>query len=155
MRQRRERRRGSAMVEFALASAVLFPCMIGAFTYGYAFYTYNLLESSIANGARYGAFRTYRCDNTADIEKGKLAIRNMTVYGTPSPGDQAVPLVRNLTVGNVDVTYNVNAKQIPLTLTVSLKNFSVKSVFNNFQLKDKPRVTLPFLGRYAPNESEL
>ena len=42
----------------------------------------------------------------------------------------------------------------PLSVTVNLKDFAVKSVFSDFQLKDKPRVTLPFLGRYAPNESE-
>jgi Flp pilus assembly protein TadG len=143
------------MVEFAIASTVLFPCMMGAFMYGHTFYTYNLLESSVANGARYGAFRTYRSDTAADIEKGKVAIRNMTVYGTPSPGDQAVPLVKNLALANVEVNYIVNAKQIPLSVTVSVKNFAVKSVFNDFQLKDKPRVTLPYLGRYAPNESEF
>lgn len=155
MRVRTGRRRGSAMVEFAIASALLLPCMIGAFTYGYAFYTYNVLESCVANGARYGAFRTYRSATASSIEKGKLAIRNMVVYGTPAPAEKAVPLVRNLSLANVEVTYTLNTKQIPLDVTVRLKDFKVKSVFRDFDLKGKPSVTLPYLGRYAPNESEM
>ena len=81
MRTLRSRQRGNSLVEFAIASAILIPCMSGVFGYGYTFYTYNLLESSVANGARYAAFRTYRCMSSSDIDKGKLAIKNMILKG--------------------------------------------------------------------------
>ena len=40
-------RGGNAMIEFALASAILIPLFIGTFQFGYTFYVYNLLATQV------------------------------------------------------------------------------------------------------------
>ena len=155
MNPRRKRQAGHAMVEFALASAILLPCMTGAFQFGYTFYTYNLLESAASNGARYAALRTYRCLSSGDIDKGKTAIKNMVVFGTPSPANNAVPVAKGLTTANVDVSYKLDSLSFPLEVTVSVKNYKINAVFIQYTLNGKPLATLPYLGRYAPEENEI
>lgn len=154
MMSRRRRQFGNAMVEFAVASAILLPCMGGTFQFGYTFYTYNLLESAAANGARYGAYRTYRSASAGDITKVKLAIKNMAVYGTPTPAAKAIPVVRNLTPANIQVDYTLDAAGLPLRVSVSVTNFNLNAIFKTIKLNGKPKAALPFLGRYAPEESE-
>jgi Flp pilus assembly protein TadG len=155
MMSRRNRQGGNAILELAIASAVLFPVMAGTFQFGYTFYAYNLLESAVANGGRYAAFRTYRCHGgSTDITKVKTAIKNMTVYSSPAASGDLVPVVRGLTPAAIDVSFTLNAQQIPTAVTVSVNSFTVQSVFQNYTFTGKPRCTIPFLGRYAPEESE-
>lgn len=154
MTLRRKNQRGNAMVEFALASAVLIPLMMGAFQFGYTFYTYNELQSAVANGARYASFRTYRClSGATDIAKVKTAIQNMTVYSSPTVSS-GVPVVKGLTPSAINVTFNLNSTQIPIAVTVSVKTFTVDSLFQKYTFAGKPASTLPYLGRYASQESE-
>ena len=58
--------------------------------------------TAVGNGARYAAQRTYRAASDADLEKARAAIRNMVVYGDPSPTDSA-PVVPNLNPDQVEV----------------------------------------------------
>ncbi len=154
-RRGRTSERGNAMVEFALASVVLIPVMTGAFQFGYSFYTYNLLQSAVSNGGRYAAFRTYRCLNGAtDVTKVKQAIQNMCVYGTPSPSGADKPVVAGLAPSNIDVTFTLSSTQVPTAVSVSVNRFTVKAIFKNYTLTGKPKLSLPYLGRYAPEESE-
>jgi len=143
------------MVEFALASAILIPAMAGSFQFGHTFYTYNLLQSAVANGGRYAAFRTYRCQAGAtDVTKVKTAIQNMTVYGSPTAPSGSVPVVKGLTPSAINVTFTLNAQQIPTAVTVSVSSFQVDSVFKKYTFTGKPKYQVPYLGRYAANESE-
>ncbi len=149
------RRRGSAMLEFALASAVLVPAMVGTFQYGYSFYLYNQLEAAVANAACYGAARTYKSSGgAADVDKGKNAIRNMLVYGAPSPAVGAKPVVLGLEPSHVTVEYTLGANGLPTKVAVSISNFTIDALFNSFTFYGKPYVEYPFNGRFAPNESE-
>jgi Flp pilus assembly protein TadG len=145
------RRRGSALIEFGIAAAVLIPVFGGTFKLGYSMYAYNLLESSVSNGARYAYGRTYRSMSTASVDKGKLAIKNMVVYGNPSGGSS--PLVKGLTTSNVTVTYSY-LNSIPVDVTVSIVNYQVDTFFKTFTFNNKPSVQFPYFGRYAPNEVE-
>jgi Flp pilus assembly protein TadG len=155
MMLRRRRQSGNAMIEFALSCAVLIPVMAGSFQFGYTFYTYNLLQSAVSNGGRYAAFRTYRSMSGAtDITKVKTAIKNMTVYGSPAISEDSVPVVKGLTPAAIDVAFTLNAQQIPTTVIVSVNRFTVNSVFQNYTFVGKPKYTAPFIGRYAPEESE-
>ena len=155
MTKRKKGQSGNAMLEFALASAVLLPCMMGAFQFGYTFYTYNLLESAISNGSRYGAYRTYRSlAGATDITKVKTAIQNMTVYGTTTMPVDAVPVVKGLRPSDIDVNFTLTGSGIPTAVTVSVKSYKLDSVFKKYTLTGKPKATLPYLGRYAPEESE-
>jgi Flp pilus assembly protein TadG len=146
------RRKGHSMVEFAIAAGVLIPVFAGTFQFGYSMYTYNLLVSAAGSGARYASARTYRvASGTTDVNKGKAAIRNMVVYGKPSGG--TAPVVRGLTTANVDVTYTYS-NNIPSAVRVSIINFQVNTLFKTYTFSDKPALTFPYYGRYAPNESE-
>jgi Flp pilus assembly protein TadG len=143
------------MVEFALACAVLIPALAGAFQFGYTFYTYNLLQSAVSNGGRYAMGRTYRClSGSIDVTKIKTAVKNMTVYGSPTTSDNSAPLVRGLTPAAIDVAYTLNAQQIPTAVTVSVNTFRVNAIFQNYTFTGKPKLTVPYIGRYAAEESE-
>jgi len=153
--KRRTKQKGNALIEFALGAAVLIPFFVGTFAFGYGFYTYNRVQSSIANGARYASLRTYRClSGTADIDKVKEAIRNVTVYGEPNKTADTKPLVNELTTENVVVAYQLNGLNEPMAVTVRANNVKINAVFTSFMLRQKPAVTFPFIGRYAPEESE-
>lgn len=152
MTLRQRKLRGNALIEFAIASAVLLPVMLGTFRFGYSFYTYNLLESAVSNGARYASTRVYRNASSASVTKVKTAIQNMVVYGSPSGG--TIPVARGLTTSHVVVTYTVDSNQVPKSVKVAVSNFTLDAVVSAFTLTNKPVVTYPFVGRYAPNESE-
>lgn len=152
---RGKNRRGNAVVEFAIASAILIPTLAGTFQFGFSFYRYNLLQTAVANGGMYGAYRTYRAENGAtDIAKVKAAIQNMAVYGTPAPSGTPVPVVPGLKPSDIDVTYTLTALQIPTAVTVKVKSYKVNALFHEYAIAGKPKFTAPFLGRYAPEESE-
>jgi Flp pilus assembly protein TadG len=154
MRRFRGNQRGHAMLEFAVASALLIGCLTGTWQFGYTFYLYDQLQSAVNDGGRYAAMRTYRCANgDTDINKVKTAIKNMVVYGSPSPANGAAPLVRGLATSNVAVTYTLSSG-IPTDVTVNINAFTVDAIFKTFTFTGKPTTTYAFLGRYAPNESE-
>ncbi len=154
MRTRRSRR-GGAMIEFALASTILIPAMIGTFQYGYSFYLYNQLEAAVSNGARYGCNRTYRnALGSTDVDKGKSTIANMVVYGMPSPPSGTPPVVLGLTPSNVVVTYTLGSTGVPISIRVAITNFSIDALFKTYTFYGKPYVDYAYVGRYSPNGSE-
>lgn len=148
-------RRGNAFIEFAMAAGLLLPVMMGAFQFGYTFYAYNLLQSAVSNGGRYAGYRTYRCaSGQTDVNKFRLAVQNMTVYGSPSPASSAAPVVKGLKPADIEVLFTLTAAQIPTTVTVRVKSYTVDGVFGKYTFTGYPTFTMPYLGRYAPEESE-
>jgi len=151
----RNRQRGNAFIEFALAAGILLPVMAGTFQFGYTFYTYNLLQSAVSNGGRYAAYRTYRClAGQTDVDKFRQAVQNMTVYGTPAPASSSVPVVKGLKPSDVEVLFTLTATQVPTAVTVRIKTFTVNGIFGKYTFNGYPTYTVPYLGRYAPEESE-
>ena len=117
-------------------------------------YTYNRLQSATGDGGRYAALRTYRCKSGAtDLTKVQLAVKNMVVYGTPAPTGDSVPVVNGLTTGNVNVQFNLTSG-VPTSVTVDISSFTIDTVFTSYTLTGKPVVKFPYIGRYAPEESE-
>jgi Flp pilus assembly protein TadG len=142
-------------VEFALSAAILVPCFTGSFQFGYGIYTYNRLQASVSNGARYGGYRTYRSLNgQTDIDKGKDVIRNVVVYGTVQPSPDTKPIIQGLTTAKVNVSYTLGATSEPIAVKVSISSFTLDAVFTTFTFTGKPLATFPYLGRYAPEEAE-
>ena len=107
-----KRTRGHVMLELALSAGVMITALAGTFQFGYSFYVYNQLVTAVGNGGRYAAFRNFRAASDADVEKGKTAIRNMVVYGNPTPATQAPPVVANLTPENVRVEWVREARWV-------------------------------------------
>ena len=154
MKNGNRKRRGNAAIEFAIASTVLLPSMFGAFQFGYGLYTYNLLCSAVSSGARYAAYRTYRSADGASVEDGKQAIRNLVAYGTVAPTDSTLPVVPRLTTSAVSVNYALTREGVPYKVTVAINSFRIETLVKTFDLTGKPQVTYPYMGRYAPEESE-
>jgi Flp pilus assembly protein TadG len=157
-KKRPESRRGNAMVEFALASAILIPIFIGTFQFGYTFYVYNLLSTQIRAGARYASMRTFRCSDSASIGKFKTAVGNMVRFGNP---DGTGTLIEpGLTAGAVDVQIkdkndvDADATHLPDYVTVSTTSYTVDAVFKTFTFTGKPILRFPYVGRFASAESE-
>jgi len=152
---RRRGQRGNALIEFALATAVLIPFLTGTFQFGYSFYAYNRLQTAVSNGARYAAMRTYRSSGGAtSIDKVKAAVKNMVVYGTPSPGESPAPVVPGLTTGSVGVTYTLTGTGEPTDVQVQVNSYTLDALFSSYTFTNKPFAKFPYLGRYAPAESE-
>ena len=143
----RRERRGNALVEFALSFGLLFAVFAGVFQFGYMYYVYNTLESAVRGGARYASVRVYDSATSSPSAAYLTAVRNMVVYGNPSGSGQA--LAPGLTPEKVSVTVAME-KNVPARITVAVSNYTVSAVVRSFTLADKPRVTFPFTGRFAP-----
>ncbi len=146
-RQLREDRRGNAMIEFALAFAMLFPVLAGTFQFGYAFYIYNTLETAVRAGARYASLRTYDSPSETPSDNYLSTVRNMVVYGDPNGGD--TPVVPGLAPEHVtvDVTF---VDGLPRKVTVGVDDYQANAVFRLLDFNTKPTVTMPYVGRFDP-----
>lgn len=151
---RRNRQRGHAVLELALSAGLMLACLAGTFQFGYTFYIYNQLVTAVGNGARYAAQRTYRAATPQDVEKGLRAIRNMVVYGDSLPAGDAQPVVSGLTIDNVHAQWVRAGVGEPDAVRVSIEDFPVDAVFASYTFTGRPSVEFPYVGRYAPSESE-
>ncbi len=144
---RNRKRRGSVIIEFALSFAVLFPFMAAVFEFGYGFFVYIQLQNSVREGARYASLRTYNTSTASYTLDYANAVKNVVVYGDPLGGSTST--IPNLTAANVDLVVTF-ANAVPSAVTVSVKDYSMYTVFHTFVLQ-KPRCTFPYVGRYAPD----
>jgi Flp pilus assembly protein TadG len=152
---RLRRQGGHAILELALSAAVMASCLGGTFQFGYSFYVYDQLVSAVGNAGRYAASRTYRAAAPEDVEKGEAAIRNLLVYGDARPAPDAVPVVPGLAPENVQVTWVAGETgEAPSAVDVAIVHYTVRALFGSLTLDQRPAVEFPFLGRYAPSESE-
>jgi hypothetical protein len=129
-------------------------CLAGTVQFGYTFYIYNQLVTAVGNGGRYAAMRTYRAATPRDLEKGKAAIRNMVVYGDARPELNAPRQVANLNPEQVQVEWVLDESNRPAAVNVGIADYTVDAVFGIFHFTGRPAVEYPYLGRFAPAESE-
>jgi len=151
---RAQNQRGHAMIELAVSAGVMVACLAGTVQFGYTFYVYNQLVTAVGNGGRYAAMRTYRASVPSDIEKGRAAIRNMVVFGDSRPAPGVVPQVANLKPEQVQVDWVMDESGKPAAVNVSIIDYTVDAAFGMFRFTGKPAVEYPFVGRFAPAESE-
>ncbi len=137
-----KRRRGNAVIEFALVFGLLWLLLAGTFRVGYSIYLYQSVLNAMAGAARYAA----RVDFDEPHHTFAAAVRNVAVYGSPAGG--SVPLAPGLTTSNILVTWTVDAKGVPATISVSVGGYSVNAVFQSFTLSGKPSVTVRYAGSY-------
>jgi len=139
------------MVEFAIGSFVLIAALAGTFEFGYSFYIYNNLQTAVNNGAKYAALRTYESTDNTPGACFQTAVQDMVAYGDPT-GTNTTPVAPNLTPGDVSVNVTF-ANGVPSTMTVGISSYAINAVFKTINLANKPQVTYPFLGRYAPTNT--
>lgn len=138
-----ERRRGSSIVEFAVAFSLLWTCLAGVFQFGHAMYVYNALTIAIDDGSQYAASVEFDSTTKTFVQK----IKNAVVYGNPQGGTAA--LVPGLLTSHVSVTWTTDASGIPQTITTSIQGFSCRTVFRTFTWTGKPSATVRVMGRYT------
>jgi Flp pilus assembly protein TadG len=155
---RRHGERGSSLIEFGLAFAVMFALFVGIFQWGYSFYIYDHLETSIRSGARYAAQKTYIPTTTSTAANPQVlscwsdAVKNLVVYGDPAT-TSGTPIVPNLTTSNIVVQSNTSAGNVvPDSITVKISTtspYALDALFTTVNFSGKPSVTFPFTGIYA------
>lgn len=136
------RRRGNAVLEFALSFTLLWTVFSGVFQFGYSMYVYNSLANAVAQGARFAA----RVDFDSPSYTFVSQVKNMVVYGSPAGGGS--PLAPGLATSQVSVTWTTDGSGVPQTMTVGVSSYTLNAIFQNFTFTNKPRVTVQFLGRY-------
>lgn len=158
MKKAQKNCRGSAMVEFALGFPLLVLLLTGVFQWGYTFYTYNVLASNVRAGARYAAQKAFvpstgTSSAAAPCPAWVTSVQNMVVYGTPSPADNAAPVVPGLTRAHIAVEPVFDASGVPLDIRVGVSTttpYPLNAVLTGYNLRGKPSVSFPFTGIYTP-----
>src|ERR1700693_1972417 len=93
--------RGNALLEFALGWSILWALFAGIYQFGYSFYVYNTVLTSVADAAELGSKMTY---DTASPSTFTTALQNMVVYGNTTTGTSSI--VPGLSTSNVTVGIN-------------------------------------------------
>jgi hypothetical protein len=65
-----------------------------------------------------------------------------------------LPQVANLKPEQVRVEWVMDEAGRPAAVSVSIVNYTVDAAFGMFRFTGKPAVEYPFVGRFAPSESE-
>lgn len=113
----KERERGAALVEFAVAAVVFLTAVFGVIEFGRLLWTHNALTDAARRGARYA------------VNQGKGGAddaKKMAVYGTTDDG--ASPLVYGLKTTNVTVTHSAGFDVGEGTVTVKIENYDFNFV---------------------------
>ncbi len=139
------------MLEFAIGSGVLVAVFTGTFQFGYNFYRYNTLATAVSNGARYASLKPYDSTTPTPSTAFRTAVQNMVVYGDPT-GNTTTPVSPGLTKNNVQlsVAFSSQTKGVPVSMTVSITNYTLNAIFAQTTYNNKPRVTYEYQGVYSP-----
>lgn len=117
--QTRSAQRGATLLEFTFVAAVFLIMIVGIVSAGNLYFTHNALVEATRRGARY-AVLTRRNGNPAAWDQ---AVKNVVVYGTPTPAQGATPVVYNLQTDNVIVT-NSSFGVAQGTVSVTIDNYT-------------------------------
>jgi Flp pilus assembly protein TadG len=146
-RLRTQRRRGNALLEFALAFSLIFLLLGGTFRFGYAFYVYNKLQSAVRSGARYASLRSYDSSTAAPSAAFLAAVRNMVVYNSPEGGSGPVVSGLSPDAVGVQVTFSDG---VPGVITVVINRFEADVAVATLRWTAKPASSFSYQGRFAP-----
>lgn len=149
--------RGSTILEFALGWTVLWLLFSGVFTFGYAFYVYNILQTAVSNAAALATRMPYDSSNISNFatQVSKAAIYSDINGTTPVLNGlnwSACTQSSNVwTCGNAKVTIGYvtgsdGSTQVPTDVTVAISGYTANVVFRSFSFNGKPRATTAYLG---------
>jgi hypothetical protein len=133
-----DRRAGSVLIEFAASLILVGALFTGIFQFSYTLSTYHALVNAVRSGARYASLQV-QPPNGPNPELIK-AVRNMVVYGDPSPPANAKSITPGLAPDNVELILE------PGTATVSIRGFELAPMFSKIKLDGRPTVTFPLTG---------
>jgi Flp pilus assembly protein TadG len=148
LRRHKNSQGGNVLIEFALGSILLVTMFTGTFRYGYSFYLYNTLESSVRAGAQFAQQAAYGSATTDLPSCYADPIRNIVIYGDPN-ATSGTPLLPGLGTGNVSVTMTFSSGA-PAIVTVGISSYTLDGILGSTTLINKPQVTMPYIGRWSP-----
>lgn len=127
------------MLEFALGWSLLWLAVSGVCQFGYGYFAYNVLATSVASAARTASRMEYDVSRRGAFEErlGRLA-----VYG--ESGSRA--LLPNLSPANIQVAVTLDSAGMPREVTISA-TYDVEAMFTTFHLAGKPRSSVVYQGR--------
>lgn len=111
-------RRGSALLEAALALAIFAPLAVVAGRYAWGYYQYQSLYSAVEGAARYGAASSM----LDGVDAWKAGVRRYAVCGSPKPCTE--PRVPRLQPENVQVEL-VRDTGASAAVQVSIQGFTL------------------------------
>jgi Flp pilus assembly protein TadG len=118
LRRDRKGERGATLLEFTYTAAVYLMMIVGIVALSHLYFTHNALVEATRRGARYA---TLVSSSTASDDD----IKEMVVYGTPTPAVGAQPLVSNLQTSNVVVErLNFGLGQGTVTVRIQTYNYN-------------------------------
>jgi Flp pilus assembly protein TadG len=148
--QRKQKRRGSVLVELALVTPLMALLLLGAIHFGRLFYIYNALDRSVRDGARYAATRTYVTTSNGTSNTSYVnVIKNVVCYGTATSATTCI--VPGLTINNVQVGEVLDATTgRPERIQVYVSSYTYNGVLGTLTITNKPYMEVAFIGRYMP-----
>ena len=143
------------MIELAVSAGVMVACLAGTVQFGYTFYIYNQLVTAVGNGGRYAAMRTLPGRRRRATSK-KAKPRSATWWRTAMrvPRRTRCPRCANLKPDQVQVDWVMDESGKPASVNVSIVDYTVDAAFGMFRFTGRPAVEYPFVGRFAPAETE-
>jgi hypothetical protein len=78
----------------------------------------------------------------------------MVVYGDAQPAPDARPVVPKLIPDHVEVRWILAGDGAPVSVNVAIKGYTMDAIFRAFTFEGRPSVEFPYVGKYAPTESE-
>jgi hypothetical protein len=116
---------GIATVEFAVTAGFFLMMIVAIVSLAHLFFTHNALVESTRRGTRFAALlarpATESCQNDSTTVD---PVKNMVLYGTPTPAAGARTLVYNLQPSNVTVCYSEDYGVGQGTVYVKIENYS-------------------------------
>lgn len=154
---KRQRQRGSSLVEMAVVAPLMAMLLLGTIWSGYSFYAYNQLEKAVHDGARYASTRTLLM-TTEGTNNFVNEIRNVAIYGTPT--ETGAPVMTNMKPCNIHVRFEPPTAENPskpcdppapptarpTAIHVEVSNYYLPGVFGAVQI-NKPSTRFPYVGR--------
>ncbi len=131
-------RRGSALLEAALALAVLAPLAVMAAQFAWGMYQYQSLHSVVEESARYAASSSLR----DGVEAWKADVRQFALCGAPRPC--ARPVVPQLQPSHIGVEL-VRAAGGPASVRVSIEGFTLAFPGGSRRFDGSPSAQFPRL----------
>ena len=130
---KKERQRGTAIIEFTLTASTFFMIIAAIISAGHLFFTHNALVESTRRGARFASLvaapGTQGCQNNSTTVD---AVKNMVLYGTTTAGTS--PLVNNLQASNVTVCYSNDYGVGQGTVSVKIENYTYTFAVGAFNI---------------------
>ena len=99
--------------------------------------------------ARFAALRNYDAVSTTPSSAFSTAVKNVVVYGTPSPANNATPVVPGLTTNKVTLTVDFSLG-VPTGMTVAITGYQINGLFRKVTLDNKPKVRYSFQALWNP-----